>query len=113
MTPGDRHEAHQLVKEYLAMPHPGSLQSALTGAKPYAQARYLVDSQLLALVIVMHDGYWARLFTESYTSDPGHTSNRRRDSIGALAALLAEAGIPVERGWEAWVPKKDETKGSN
>ncbi len=76
------------------------LRQLLQGASVNTAVRYKQGDDVLAAVTTVSDGFWARIFAGS----PAVEGNRHRTDVAGLVALLAEAGIPVESGWERWQP---------
>lgn len=78
-----------------------SLRALLDGAPRYTSVCRKAGDQTQAVLTTMEGGYWARL----YTGGPSVEGNRIRADVAGLVTLLAEAGLPVEGGWEPWQAK--------
>lgn len=75
------------------------LRTLLDGAPRYAMVCHKTAAGATqAIITTTGSGYWARLFG----GGPSVEGNRLRDDVAGLVALLAQAGIPVEGGWEQW-----------
>jgi hypothetical protein len=66
----------------------------------YASAAFLWAGSTLAVVTQMDGWYWVRL----YTGDDRIFGNRVRPDLASTIALLAQAGVPSDRGWVTWQP---------
>jgi hypothetical protein len=75
-----------------------ALRAVLEHVPRYTLVCYRSGNKIHAVVSTAQGGYWARI----HTSGSAVEGNRVCGDVGQLVALLAEAGIPVESGWEPW-----------
>ncbi len=65
---------------------------------PFSAAAFIWAGSTLAVVKHMDGWYWVQV----YTGDDWLFGNRVRPDFASTVALLAQAGLPADRGWSPW-----------